>query len=426
VQAGRVPCGRLLEHVVDVVLHLGSVPNVRDPAAWRLEFPALEQPVHGHRLAYLDSGATALVPRPVIEAVRAAYERDAGAVHRAVHALAEQATLAYESARTDVAALFGVPSDEVVLTHGTTDGLNGVAHGWVRARLGAGDAVIVSELEHHANLVPWQLVCAERRAELRVCHISDAGVLDLDHLEQLLADRRVRAVAITQLSNVLGTAPPIDAITERAHAAGAIVIVDGAQGAAHLPARACGDFYTCSGHKLYAPGGTGMLWARRELLAELAPWRTGGDMVASVEYTHAQFRDPPARFEGGTPNVAGAIGFGAAARFLASLGPDRLAHEQRLHRELVAALRAAPGVHVLGEPEHALASFTVDGVHPHDLATLLDQHGVAIRAGHHCAQPLHARLGLTASARASLGVYSNSDDVAQLIDAIAWARGVLG
>ena len=398
---------------------------MRDPASWRLEFPALEQPVHGARLAYLDSGATALVPRPVIDAVRAAYERDAGAVHRAVHALAERATLAYEGARGDIAALFGVAADEIVLTHGTTDALNGIAHGWVRPRLRPGDAVIVTELEHHANLVPWQLVCAERGAELRVCRISDAGALELDHLEQLLADRRARAVCVTQLSNVLGTAPPITAISERAHAAGAIVIVDGAQGAAHLPARACGDFYACSGHKLYAPGGTGVLWAPRARLAELAPWRTGGDMVAHVEYQHARFRDPPARFEGGTPNVAGVIGLGAAARFVAALGPERLAHEQRVHRELVAALRAAPGVRVLGEPEHALASFVVDGVHPHDLATLLDQYGVAIRAGHHCAQPLHARLGLTASARASLGVYNNSDDIAQLIDGIARARSVL-
>ena len=286
----------------------------------------------------------------MIDAVVTTYTRDAGAVHRAVHTLAERATLAYESARADLAGLFGVPADEVVVTHGTTDALNGIAQGWVRPRLARGDAMIVSELEHHANLVPWQLICAECGAELRVCRVDEAGALDLAHLEALLADRRARAIAITQLSNVLGTAPPIDRVTERAHAHGAIVIVDGAQGAAHLSSRPCGDFYVCSGHKLYGPGGTGVLWATRDRLAELAPWRTGGDMVASVDYQHARFREPPARFEGGTPNVAGVVGLGAAARYLAALGPARLAHEARLHAALVAALRAAPGVHVLGAP----------------------------------------------------------------------------
>ncbi len=404
---------------------VASVANVRDPASWRLDFPALQQPVHGKRLAYLDSAATSLVPRSVIDAVIATYAHDAGAVHRAVHALAERATLAYEAARGDLAEFLAVPSDEIVLTHGTTDALNGIAQGWLRPRLGRGDAMIVTELEHHANLVPWQLICAERGAELRVCRIDDSGTLDLVHLEALLADRRVRAVALTQLSNVMGIAPPIDRVTERAHAHGAIVIVDGAQGAAHLPVGPCGDFYACSGHKLYGPGGTGVLWANRDRLAELAPWRTGGDMVASVDYQHARFRDPPARFEGGTPNVAGVIGLGAAARYLAALGPARLAHEQRLHAALVGALRAVPGVHVLGEPAHALASFMIDGIHPHDLATVLDRDGIAIRAGHHCAQPLHGRLGIGASARASLGLYSDDADIAALIDGLARAKAVL-
>ena len=397
---------------------------MRDPASWRADFPALEPRVHGRRLAYLDSGARSLVPHVVIDAVVGAYTHAAGSVHRGVHALAERATEAYDGARAAIAAFLGVPADEVVLVAGATDALNGVAHGWVRPRLARGDAVIVTELEHHANLVPWQLVCAERGAELRVCAIDDAGALDLDHLERLLADGRARAVAVSQLSNVTGTAPPLAAIVERAHARGAIVVVDGAQGAAHLPSAPCGDFYACSGHKLYGPTGTGVLWSER--LAELAPWRAGGEMVAAVDYQRARLRAPPVRFEAGTPNIAGVIGLGAAARYLAALGDARLAHEQRLHAELIAALRAAPGVRVLGAPAHAVASFTVDGLHPHDLATVLDRDGVAIRSGHHCAQPLHGRLGVAASARASLGLYNDAADVAALIEAIAHARAVLG
>ena len=392
-----------------------SVPNVRDPASWRRDFPALDQTVHGKPLVYLDSGATALKPRAVIDAVVATYTRDAGSVHRGVHALAELATLAYDAARADIATFLRVPPNEVVLTSGTTDALNGVARG---LHIAPGDAVIVTELEHHANLVPWQRI----GAELRVCRIDDTGAVDLDQLERLLADRRVRVVAVTELSNVTGTAPPIAAITERAHAHGALVVVDGAQGAAHLPPGPRGDFYACSGHKLYGPTGTGVLWSHR--LAELEPWRFGGEMVASVDYHSARLRDPPVLFEAGTPNIAGVIGLGAAVRYLGELGDARLAHERQLHGELVAALRAAPGVHVIGAPEHALVSFTVDGIHPHDLATVLDTRGVAIRSGHHCAQPLHGRLGIAASARASLGLYNDASDIAALIAAIAHAREV--
>jgi cysteine desulfurase/selenocysteine lyase len=403
---------------------------VDDPASWRRDFPALGQTVHGHPLVYLDTGATALKPQAVIDAVVATYTRDAGSVHRGVHALAERATLAFDAARADVAAWLGVPADEVVLTHGTTDGLNGVAQGWARPRLGPGDAVVVTALEHHANLVPWQEVCAERGAALAVCPIDDAGAVDVGALAALLAGARgrVRVVAVTQLSNVTGTAPPIAAIAEAAHAAGAIVVVDGAQGIAHLPVGpgALGaDFYAFSGHKLYGPTGVGVLWGRRDRLAELAPWRTGGEMVASVGYDRARFRDPPARFEAGTPDIAAVIGLGAAVRYLGAIDAGaRLAHERDVHAHLVAALRAAPGVRVLAAPAHAVASFTVDDIHPHDLATVLDREGVAIRSGHHCAQPLHGRLGVGASARASLGLYSTRADVDALIAAIARAREV--
>lgn len=379
--------------------------------ACRADFPALDQSVGGHPLAYLDTAATALVPHSVIEALVRAYTHDAGSVHRGAHALAERATLAYEGARADLAALFGVAANELVLTAGTTDAINGLATSLIEP----GDVVIVSALEHHANLVPWQ------RAEIRECRIDDCGNLDLDHLEQLLPGAKL--VAITQLSNVLGVAPPVDAITRRAHAAGALVVVDAAQAAAHLPAGPCGDFWACSGHKLYGPAGTGVLWSRR--FDRLRPWRLGGGSVARVSITGATFVDPPQCFEAGTPNAAGVIGLGAAARYLRELGPARFEHERVLHAELVRELRAIRGVHVLGEPAHALASFTVDGVHPHDLATLVDRKGVAIRAGHHCAQPLHARLGIAASARASLGLYSNRADIAQLAAAIDYAREVL-
>ncbi len=382
--------------------------------ACRADFPALDQNANGHPLAYLDTGATALVPHSVIEALVRAYTHDAGSVRRGAHTLSERATAAYEAARADLAALFGVDANELVLTNGTTDALNGLARSLIRP----GDVVIVSALEHHANLLPWQV------AEVRECRITEAGELDLDHLEQLLPGAKL--VAITQLSNVLGVAPPVDAVIDRAHAAGAIVVVDGAQAAAHLPDGPRGDFWVCSGHKLYGPAGTGVLWSRR--LDELAPWRVGGGMVARVSIADlrgATFLDPPQRFEGGTPNAAGVIGLGAAARYLTKLGPARFAHEQALHAELVRELRAIHGVHVLGEPRHALASFTLDGVHPHDLATLVDRKGVAIRAGHHCAEPLHARLGIAASARASLGLYSNRADIAQLVAAIEYAREVL-
>jgi cysteine desulfurase/selenocysteine lyase len=367
--------------------------------------------VNGHPLAYLDSAATALVPHSVIEALVRAYTHDAGSVHRGAHALSERATLVYEGARGELAALFGVGANELVLTAGTTDALSGVA----RSLIEPGDVVIVSALEHHANLLPWQ------RAQIRECRLDELGNLDLDHLEQLLPGAKL--VAITQLSNVLGTTPPIDAIVERAHAAGALVVVDGAQAAAHLPDGPRGDFWVCSGHKLYGPGGTGVLWSRR--LDRLRPWRLGGGIVAHVSIDRADLVESPQRFEAGTPNAAGVIGLGAAARYARELGPARFEHERALHAELVRELRAIRGVRVLGEPTHALASFTVDGIHPHDLATLVDRKGVAIRAGHHCAQPLHAHFGIAASARASLGLYSNRADIAQLVAAIDYAREVL-
>ena len=396
---------------------------------WRREFPALDAEVHGQRLAYLDSASTSLKPRIVIDAVMRVFTHEAGNVHRGVHALSEAATEAFDRARDAIAGFIAARSDEVVLTSGTTASINLVAHSWGRDHLHSGDAIVVSALEHHSNLVPWQQLCAERGAELRIAPIDDAGRIDLPALTALL-DPRVKLVAISQLSNVVGTIAPIAEIAARAHAVGAVVLVDGAQAIAHLPidVRQLGcDFYAFSGHKLFAPTGTGVLWGRRALLAAMPPWQTGGEMVASVDAHRARLREPPYRFEAGTPNIAGVIGLGAAIQFVSALDRAAVAaHEARLHRRLRDGLAALDGVRVLGAPEAAVVAFTVDGAHPHDIATIVDRDGVAIRSGHHCAEPLHRRLGAAASARASLSLYNDDADVDALIASLGRVREVLG
>ncbi|MBK9034263.1 MAG: SufS family cysteine desulfurase [Myxococcales bacterium] len=399
-----------------------------DPASWRRDFPALAQRPHGRRLAYLDSASTTLKPQAVIDAVVRVFTAQAGNVGRGVHALAEAATAAFDDARAAVAGFLGGAPDEVVFTRGTTEAINLVAQAWGPTALGPGDAIVVSALEHHANLVPWQVLCAARGAELRIAPLDPAGAIDLPALRALL-DPRVKLVAVCHLSNVLGTIAPVAAIAAAAHAVGALVLVDGAQAVAHLPvdvaALGC-DFYACSGHKLYAPPGAGALWGRRALLAAMPPWQTGGEMVASVEATRARFRAPPHRFEAGTPDIAAVIGLGAALAYLAHLDRAAVAaHEAALHAYLVERLTATAGVTVLGRPTAAVVAFTVAGVHPHDLATIVDREGVAVRSGHHCAEPLHRALGVAASARASLGLYSDAADVDQLCAAIATARAML-
>ncbi len=398
-------------------------------AAWRREFPALAERPHGQRLAYLDSASTTLKPQAVIDAVTAVAHHEAGNVHRAVHALAEAATEAYDDVRVEVARWLGAATDEIVFTSGTTAAINLVAQTWGRRQLGPGDAVVVTALEHHSNLVPWQLVCAERGATLRIAPLDGDGRVELAGLTTLL-DERVKLVAVSHLSNVLGTIAPIAAIAHAAHAVGAVVLVDGAQAVAHLAvdvaALGC-DFYACSGHKLYGPPGTGVLWGRRALLDAMPPWQAGGEMVASVDEQGARFREPPHRFEAGTPNISGVIGLGAAVRWWRGLDRAAVAdHERAIHARLLAGLRALPGVQVLGAPEAAVVAFTIDGVHPHDVATILDHDGVAIRGGHHCAEPLHRRLGLAASARASLAIYSGDDDVDALLAGLARVRELLG
>jgi len=404
------------------------VPLRDDPVAWRRDFPALETPVPGGRLVYLDSASTSLKPRAVIDAVTRVFTHQAGNVHRGVHAMSEAATEAFDTARDDVARFIGARPDEIVLTSGTTAALNLVAHTWARAHVGPGDAVIATALEHHSNLVPWQVLCAERGATLRIAPIDDAGRIDLAALAALLDDR-VKLVAVSQLSNVVGTIAPIAQIATLAHAAGAILVVDGAQAIAHMPvdvaALGC-DFYAFSGHKLFAPPGTGVLWGRRSLLAAMQAWQHGGEMVASVDYERARLREAPHRFEAGTPNIAGVIGLGAAIRYLA--GIDRTAaarHEARLHARLREALAAADRVRLVGSPEAAVVAFTVAGAHPHDVATIVDREGVAIRSGHHCAEPLHRRLGADASSRASLALYNDDSDIDALIAALARVREIL-
>jgi cysteine desulfurase/selenocysteine lyase len=400
-----------------------------DTDALRREFPALDTKVHGHRLAYLDSASTSLKPRAVIEAAVRVFTHEAGNVHRGVHALSEAATEAFDAARADIARFIGGRTDEVVLTRGTTESLNLVAYSWGRTHVGPGDVVIATALEHHSNLVPWQVLCAERGATLRIAPIDDRGRIDLDALTALL-DSRVKLVAVSHLSNVAGTIAPIARIAALCHAVGAIVVVDGAQAVAHLPvdvtALQC-DFYAFSGHKLFAPTGTGVLWGRRSLLAAMPAWQTGGEMVARVDYDAARLREPPYRFEAGTPNIVGVIGLGAAIRYLATLDRAAIAaHEVRLHTRLRDELAGQDGIRVLGDPEAAVVAFSVAGAHPHDVASIADRDGVAIRSGHHCAEPLHRRFGVDASARASLALYNDDADIDALIASLGRARRVLG
>jgi len=358
------------------------------------------------------------MPRAVIDAVAAAHVDAAGSPNRGVHALAEAATVALDAARADVARAIGAPSAEVVFTSGATAAVNLVAEAWGRAHVGPGDVVVATELEHHSNLVPWQQLCAERGARLELLRVDDGGGLVITALPA-----RTRLVAVAHVSNVTGTIAPLAELAARAHAAGALLFVDGAQAVAHVPvdvtALGC-DAYAFSAHKMYGPPGVGALWARGEVLAAMAPWQTGGGMVTTVDDTVSRFREPPYRFEAGTPNWPGAVGFAAAARFLAAA--DRSA-EPRVHAALVDAVVAAGGT-VLGRPEVGVVAFTLPGVHPHDIATIADGEGVALRSGHHCAQPVHRRFGVTASARASVACYSGLDDVEQFARALAKVREV--
>jgi cysteine desulfurase / selenocysteine lyase len=398
-----------------------------DPVRARADFPALAQQVRGAPLVYLDSAATAQKPRAVLDAVARYYEHDNANVHRGVHALSERATKAFEGARDTVARFLHADRREVIFVRGATEGINLVAQTFGRQRLRAGDEVVVTTLEHHSNIVPWQLVCAAQGAKVVPAPILDSGDLDLEALDRLLGPR-VRLLAVTQVSNALGTVTPLDRIIPLARARGIPVLVDGAQGAPHRPADVAAlgaDFYVFSGHKVYAPTGIGVLWGRRELLEAMPPWQGGGDMIRSVTFDRTTYADLPAKFEAGTPHISGAIGLGAALDYLAALGPAAVAaHERRVLAYAEAALREVPELRLVGTPaERAGAiSFLLGDVHPHDLATVLDRNGVAVRAGHHCAQPLMRRLGLPATTRASFALYNLTEDVDALVRALHAAR----
>ena len=391
----------------------------------RADFPALEQAVRGRPLIYLDNASTTLKPRPVIDAVERMLARESANVHRGVHALSEAATASYEGARAALAAFLGAARGEIVFTRGTTEAVNLVAQAWGRGAVGRGDAVVVTEMEHHSNLVPWQMLCREREADLRVVPVTDGGELDLDALPRLLTGR-VKLVALGHVSNVLGVENPVARVAAAAHDAGALVFVDGAQAVGHLPVdvRALGcDFYAFSGHKMLGPTGAGALWARPELLAAMPPWHGGGEMVLSVRLDGATYREPPWKFEAGTPDIAGVVGLGAAAEYLAKVGRARIAaREAELAAALAERLAGVPGISVLGGGRRVpILAFNLPGLHPHDVATIVDREGIAIRSGHHCAEPLHRRFGLAATARASLAFYNTEAEIDALVRALTAA-----
>ena len=402
------------------------------PGTLREQFPVLEQRVHGAPLAYLDNAATTQTPLPVQEAMRRFEQRDRANIHRGVHTLSQRATDAWERARADLKRFVGAgPDHELVFTSGTTEALNLVAHGLTAdGFLRPGDEIVVSGLEHHANLVPWQQAARASGARLRVLLPDAEGRLHAEDLAQLLGPH-TRVFALTACANATGERPPYEALLAQAAAAGAYTVLDAAQAVGHevpdLAALAC-DAMAFSGHKMYGPMGTGALVGRREALERLAPLRLGGDMVQWVSYDEAQYAELPARLEGGTPNVGGAVGLAAAAAFIDAIGRAALdAHVRALRRQAAARLAELPGVRVLspGSGASAIVSFVAEGVHPHDLGTLLDERGIAVRTGHHCAQPLLDHLGVGPTTRASFAVYNRADEVDRLVAGVARALEVL-
>jgi cysteine desulfurase/selenocysteine lyase len=402
-----------------------------DVARVRADFPILSTTVRGKRLAFLDTAASAQRPLAVIEAVDH-YERTSHAnVHRGVYQLSQKATDAFEGARERVRRFLNASSlKEVVFTRGTTESINLVAQSWGQ-RLGPGDEILITWMEHHANIVPWQMLCQRTGATLKVAPIDRRGELDLDAFRALISSR-TKLVAFTQVSNSLGTVLPIKDLIAAARAVGALTLVDGAQAVAHqridVQALDC-DFYAFSSHKLYGPTGIGVLWARESVLREMPPWQGGGDMILTVSFSGTTYNDLPYRFEAGTPNISGAVGLAAAIDYLDALGVERAhAHEQRLLTRATAALKAIEGLQIIGEAKEksGVISFVLEGVHPHDLGTILDDEGVAVRTGHHCAMPVMDFFDVPATARASFGCYSDDADIEQLVRALGRAREVFG
>ncbi|MDI9636809.1 SufS family cysteine desulfurase [Kamptonema cortianum] len=392
------------------------------------QFPILGESVHGSRLAFLDSAASTQKPLVVLQAMDSYYRQSNANVHRGVYELSERATALYDAARAAVAKFIGASSSEIIFTKGCTESVNLLAHS-LQAQIKPGDRILVSEMEHHANLVPWQVLSQRTGAELVKIPVTPKGEIDLDQLKSIL-NEPTKIVAIKHVCNALGTINPVGEIIRLAKQAGAITIVDGAQSLAHVSVDVeeidC-DFYVGSAHKVYGPMGVGFVYGRQELLQKLPPYQTGGDMIERVSFESSTYADPPGRFEAGTPNVGGAIGFAAALEWLNQFDFAEIRdHEDALRLELEGALRDIPGVHVHGPTEGkvGIVSFTCDFAHPHDIASVMNQHGVAVRSGHHCCMPLMARLNLPGTVRASFGVYNTSQDIQSLTQGLLHARDI--
>jgi cysteine desulfurase/selenocysteine lyase len=413
----------------------GVRDGVHGASAWdvervRKDFPILFTTAHGKPLVYLDNAATSQKPRVVIDAMQNFYEESNANVHRGVHWLSEKATAIYEGTREKVRAYFNARSTkEIIYTHGTTEGINLVANSYGAAFVRAGDEIIISELEHHSNIVPWQMLCERTGARLRVTPIDDDGQLRLDAFEALISDR-TRLVAMAHVSNSLGSVLPVAQVIEKSHAAGAHVLLDGAQRAPHhrIDVQALGcDFYVCSGHKMYGPTGAGILYGREELLDRMPPWMGGGDMIESVSFERTTYAALPAKFEAGTPDIGAVAGLSAALDYMSDLDFDALsAHEHSLMVEASRRIVEVEGVRLIGtaKDKAAVVSFVMDGVHAHDVASVLDFNGVAVRAGHHCTQPLMRRLGITATSRASFAMYNKREEIDALVAGLIEVRNV--
>jgi cysteine desulfurase / selenocysteine lyase len=400
----------------------------------RADFPILAQEINGKPLAYLDSAVTAQKPRQVLDAMTQFYETSYGNVHRGVYALAERATEAFEGARERIARFVNAPSSrELIFTRNATEGLNLVAYAWGFTNLGPGDLVVVTELEHHSNFVPWQYVAKRTGAGFRMIPLTETGELDIDALDEIVADGRVKVVATNLVSNALGTINPVDRLSAWAHEHEAIMVVDGAQAAPHLAidVQAIGcDFFAFSAHKLCGPSGVGALWGRRELLEEMEPFNLGGHMIRKVQFEETTWGDLPHKFEAGTSPIAEAVGFGAAVDYITAAGLEAIErHEHELAAYALERLRDVPGIVLYGPPAErraGIVSFNIEGIHPHDVAQVLDWEGVAIRAGHHCCQPLMHRLGVAATNRASFYLYTVPEEIDRLADGLLRVRKVFG
>lgn len=403
-----------------------SIENIKN------EFPILSQSKQGTKLVYLDSAASAQKPASVIDGMSQFTQTSYANVHRGLYHLSQQATYEFEKARGKVSLFLHAKSPkEIIFTRSLTEGINLLAQSFVKPKLKAGDEVLVSGMEHHSNLVPWQMICAETRAKLKIIPVLNNGELDMKVFPTLLSNK-TKAVAVTHVSNVLGTINPIAQITKLAHEKNIPVIVDGAQAAPHIPVNVqelgC-DFYLVTGHKLYGPTGIGAMFGKWDLLSQMKPYQGGGEMVEEVQYETSTYKEPPARFEAGTPNIIGAVGLGLAVEFMQAIGMEQIAkHEHELLQYALPKMKKIPGIRILGEAANriGLIAFVLEGFHPHDVAAILDQEAIAVRVGHHCAQPLHRQFGLQGSIRMCFGMYNNKSDVDRLIAGIEKAQRMLG